>query len=96
MRASLCLVTVATVVPISVADDVVLPWHFSFMDRMMCDLSAKIAKGLKLIRSSLSSVDTNCGRWGIIVTFKCCSVATDWFVCFDPGERCGGDHGDRC
>ena len=41
MRALLRSVIVA-IVSIYVADNVVLPWYFSFMD-VMCDLSAKIA-----------------------------------------------------
>ncbi len=46
---------IVAIVSICVADDVVLPWHFSFMDAM-CDLSAKIARVFKLIRCSSSPV----------------------------------------
>ena len=42
MRALLRSVIVA-IVSIYVADNVVLPWYFSFMDVMCADLSAKIA-----------------------------------------------------
>ena len=34
--------SIAAMVSVCVADDVILPWYFSFMD-VMCDLSANIA-----------------------------------------------------
>ena len=52
MRAQLRSVIVA-IVSICVADVVVFPWYFSFMDAM-CDLSAKNARVFKLIRRSSS------------------------------------------
>jgi hypothetical protein len=52
MRAQLRSVIVA-IVSIYVADVVVFPWCFSFMDAM-CDLSANNARVFKLIRRSSS------------------------------------------
>jgi hypothetical protein len=86
MRAQLRSVIVA-IVSICVADVVVFPWHFSFMDAM-CDLSAKNARVFKLIRlsSSLWGGTVSDGGWGAAMS-RSCGFATGWFVCFAGGER---------
>ena len=55
--------------------------YVSFIEELMCDLSAKVARWVfKLIRRSLSPVGTNggCG----MVTSNSCSLAMGWFVYF--------------
>ena len=75
---------IVAIVLVCGADDIILPWYFSFME-VMCDLSASIASIFKSIRCSLSPVGTGggCG----IVTSKTCSFVMDWFVCFASGDR---------
>ena len=70
---------------VCVADDVVLPWCFSFMD-VMCDVSANIARVFKSIRGSLSPVVCTDGGCGM-VTCKSCSLAIGCFLCSAGGER---------
>ncbi len=53
MRAQQLRSVIVAIVSICVADVVVFPWCFSFMDAM-CDLSAKNARVFKLIRRSSS------------------------------------------
>ena len=61
-------------VSLSVADDVVLPRYFSFID-VMCDLSANIARVFKSIRRSLSPVDTGGGCGMVTSKSKSCRVS---------------------
>ena len=76
----------AAMVSVCVADDVVLPWYFSFMD-VRCDLSASVARVSGLIRRSSSPwgvvEDGGCG----IVMSSSWSFVIGWFVCFAGGDR---------
>ncbi len=73
-------------VSVCVADDVVLPWYFSFMD-VRCDLSAKNARVFGLIRRSLSPGGTGSdGGCGIVMSSSC-SFAVGFPVCLAGGER---------
>ena len=54
---------------------------------MKCDLSAKIARGLKLIRCSLSSAVGTNGGWGMATSITQLYLAICWFACFTSGER---------
>jgi hypothetical protein len=88
MRAQLRSVLIVAIVSICVADVVVFPWCFSFMDAM-CYLSAKNTRVFKLIRRSSSpwgGAVSDGGCWGTVMS-RSCSFATGWFVCFAGGER---------
>jgi hypothetical protein len=86
MRAELRSVIVA-IVSICVADIVVFPWCFSFMDAI-CHLSANAARVFKLIRRSSSpwGGTVSDGGWGAAMS-RSYSFVTGWFVCFAGGER---------
>ena len=74
---------IVAIVSVCVADDVVFPWYFSFMD-VMCDLSAYDARFFKSIRRSFPvGIDGGCG----MVTSKSCSLVMGRFVCFAGGDR---------
>jgi hypothetical protein len=86
MSAQLCSVMAAMVL-VCVADDVVLPWHSSFMDAR-CDLSANNARFSGLIRRSLSPCwgTVSDGGWGVVM-LRSWSLAMSWFVCLVGGDR---------
>jgi hypothetical protein len=75
------------IVSICVADDVIFPWYFSFMD-LRCDLSAKIAKCFKsIVLCSLNPEGTvRDGGWGIVMS-RSWSLVTGWLVCFVGGDK---------
>jgi hypothetical protein len=80
---------IVAIVSICVADVVVFPWYFSFMDAM-CDLSANSnARGFQVDQTFVESMGdaVRDGGWGAAMS-RSCSFVTGWFfVCFAGGER---------